>query len=94
MVLNSPLVKLPSEVILINNPFASFTSILSNNGLSIACWVASSARSMPSAIPLPIIVEPAFDITLLTSAKSKFISPGFVISSAIPLTALSKTILD
>ena len=53
-----------------------------------------TAPSAPAPIPLPIIVEPAFDITLLTSAKSKFISPGFVISSAIPPTALSRTAFD
>ena len=35
--LNSPLVKLPFDVIFISNPFASLTSTSSNNGLAIAC---------------------------------------------------------
>ena len=35
---------------------------------------------------MPIIAEPAFDITVRTSAKSRLIWPGVVIRSVIPWT--------
>ena len=47
---------------------------------------ASIARFSPAALPMPIIAEPAFDMTVRTSAKSRLIWPGVVIRSVMPWT--------
>ena len=50
--------------------------------------MAFSILSEPCADPMLITAVPALPITLLTSAKSRFIKLGIVIVSAMPLTAL------
>ena len=63
----------------------------SSSGLEIASSAARVARASPRAEPIPIRAEPAPDITLLTSAKSKFIKPGVVIKSVMPCTPERRT---
>ena len=58
--------------------------VSSSSGLSIAALAASTARVSPVEAPIPIIAEPASDITVRTSAKSRLIRPGIVIRSVIP----------
>ena len=45
---------------------------------------ACLARSSPVAKPIPISAEPASDMIVRTSAKSRLIRPGIVIRSVIP----------
>ncbi len=49
------------------------------------------ARSMPLATAEPIIAMPCSDITVRTSWKSTFTSPGLLMISAMPATALFST---
>ena len=79
-------------VMFTNTPRAPSSVTLSSNGLAIACSVAKRARSIPCAKPEPIMAMPMIPITLRTSAKSKLIMPGQVITSAIPATALRNTL--
>ena len=50
-------------------------------------------RCSPVAEPMPIIAAPIPDITVLTSAKSTLIMPGWTMNSVIPCTASSNTSL-
>ncbi len=70
-------------VILKSTPRAPLISI-SSSGLAIASCAASSARVSPLASPMAIRAEPAVDMIVFTSAKSRLISPGTVIRSLIP----------
>ena len=54
------------------------------SGEEIAILAASAARFSPAAEPMPIIAEPASDMTARTSAKSRLIWPGVVIRSVMP----------
>ena len=63
---------------------APSTEAPSSNGLEIARRAASSARSFPSAVPVPIIASPLPDMIVFTSAKSRLIRPGTRIRSEIP----------
>ena len=58
--------------------------VVSSSGLWIACFAASSALFSPDAQPIPICAIPVFSIIVLTSAKSRFTSPGTLIKSDIP----------
>ena len=69
----------------------AFSMDTSMSGLRKALTTASSARSSPRPSPSAIIDTPPFFMVVLTSAKSRFTSPGFEISSAIPLTARTRT---
>ena len=63
----------------------------SRSGEWIARRAASWARFRPEAKPIPMMAEPEFKRTVLTSAKSTLIMPGVIIKSAIPSTAWLKT---
>ncbi len=63
----------------------------SSSGELIAFCAACTARPSPRAEPMPINALPAPDMTLLTSAKSRLISPGVVIRSVMPWTPESST---
>jgi hypothetical protein len=80
-------------VIFTRTPFASFKLISSRSLLETACSAAILALSGPVALPVPIIAVPFSDMTVLTSAKSTFQSPGLTIISDIPLTAPPNTSL-
>src|SRR6202021_98833 len=54
--------------------------LASSSGLEIAISAAATDRSSPRAEPMPMSAEPAPDMTDLTSAKSRVIRPGVVIS--------------
>ena len=56
------------------------------SGEETAIFAASTARFSPEADPMPIIAEPASDMTVRTSAKSRLIWPGVVIRSVMPWT--------
>ena len=56
------------------------------SGDEIACVAASVARFSPVETPMPIIAEPALDMIVRTSAKSRLIWPGVVIRSVMPWT--------
>ena len=90
---NSPRDRFSPAVILTKIPRAPCRFTSSSRGLRIAASAASRARSAPTAVPVPIIAMPISDITVLTSAKSTLIMPGFIIRSAMPLTAPSNTSL-
>ncbi len=47
-------------------------------------WRRSMARPSPSAMPVPMIARPMPDMIVLTSAKSRLISPGTRIRSEMP----------
>ena len=83
--------KVKSELpeMLIKAPLALEMS-MSNNGLLNASCTDSIALSPDSDSPIPIIAIPEPFMIELMSAKSKLISPGLVMSSVIPLTALPK----
>ena len=76
-----------------NIPFALFKLTSSNNGHETASFAADIALSGPSENPEPITATPISLITVLTSEKSTLIKPGLLIISAIPSTALFKTLL-
>ena len=65
--------------------------MLSRSSLEMACLAASSALSGPTATPVPIIAPPPLAITLLTSSKSRLISPGEEMMLLMPSTALERT---
>ena len=48
--------------------------LASSRGDETAISAAARARSSPRAEPMPIRAEPAFDMTALTSAKSRLIN--------------------
>jgi len=52
--------------------------------LEMARRAASIARSGPSAMPVPIIARPMPDMIVLTSAKSRLMSPGTRMRSEMP----------
>ena len=56
----------------------------SRSGLEIACLAASAARFSPVPTPMPISASPWSLIMVLTSAKSRLITPGTVIKSEMP----------
>ena len=52
----------------------------------MALSAATTARSSPSASPVPIIALPISPITVRMSAKSRLIRPGMTIRSVTPRT--------
>ena len=66
---------LPPEIFTIT-PLAVFISMFSIKGFVKAKFEASTALLSPSATAVPIIANPISFITVLTSAKSRFIRPG------------------
>ena len=90
---NSPRDKFSPAVIFTKIPLAPSKFTSSSKGLLIAVSAASLALHSPTLAPVPIIAIPISDITVFTSAKSTLILPGFIIKSAIPLTAPNKTSL-
>ena len=81
------------ELTFTNMPLAPARLTSSSNGLDMADSAALRARSSPEARPAPIMAIPISPITVRTSAKSTFIRPGEVISSAMPCTACNNTSL-
>ena len=71
-------------VTLMMTPRDPFTDAPSSSGLEMARRAASIARSWPSAIPVPIMASPMPAMIVLTSAKSRLISPGTRIRSEMP----------
>ena len=65
--------------------------LASSSGLAMAISAATTARSSPRALPMPMSAEPALLMTLLTSAKSRLIRPGVVMRSVMPWTPDSST---
>ena len=57
----------------------------------MASCAASTARSSPVALPVPMRAAPRFDMTVRTSAKSTFTSPVTEIRSEIPWVAWRST---
>ena len=60
--------------------------VVSSRGLWIAIFAAISALFSPAARPIPMWATPLSAITVRTSAKSRLITPGLEIRSAIPCT--------
>ena len=58
---------------------------LSSNGLFRAISAAILARFSPECSPVPIMACPLFFIMVFISEKSRFIIPGEVIKSVIPI---------
>ena len=78
-------------VTLMMTPRAPLTDASSSSGLEIAALAASIARPSPSARPVPMIARPMPDMIVLTSAKSRLISPGTRIRSEMPWIACRST---
>ena len=57
----------------------------------MAPFAASSARSSPDPTPMPMSAEPAPVMIERTSAKSRLMSPGVVMSDVIPSTPWNRT---
>ena len=74
-------------------PAALEMSTSSISGHFIADSIARLARSEPPSQADPMTALPFVDMTERTSLKSRFISPGLVMTSAMPHTALNKTSL-
>jgi len=74
------------QVMFIRTPLAPVMETSSRSGWEIAFSAASIALFSPLATPIPINAIPAFDMVVLTSAKSRLISPGTIIKSVIPFT--------
>ncbi len=89
--LTSCSVMLGPPVMLTSTPRAPEISTSSSSGLEMACFVASAARSGPSAIPVPMRASPMFAMIVLTSAKSRLTRPGTVMRSLMPRVACSST---
>ncbi len=68
-------------VMLMSTPLAPFIDTSSSSGLEMAASAAFSARSSPSASPVPIIALPISLITVLMSAKSRLMRPGIMMRS-------------
>ena len=85
--------KLISEppVMLSNKPLVPSKETLSKSGFDIAASAASIALLSPAASPFPNTALPISDITALTSAKSRFISPGIIIKSVTARTPACNT---
>ena len=64
--------------------------LVSRRGLCIAALAAFSALSSPSPCPMPMWATPLSFIIVLTSAKSRLITPGLDIRSEIPWTPCLK----
>ena len=64
----------------------------SSSGEATACSAAMRARSTPAALAEPIIAMPISLITVRTSSKSTLTSPGKLMISAMPPTALRSTL--
>src|SRR2546425_424114 len=79
-------------VTLISTPWAVDTST-SRSGELIASSIASTARLSPTAwlSPRPIIATPPPFMIVLTSLKSRFTRPGFVMISVSPLIDRMRT---
>ena len=58
----------------------------SRSGEEIADRAASSARPSPEPCPIPISAEPAPVMTAFTSAKSRLMRPGVMMSEVMPST--------
>ncbi len=58
--------------------------VMSSSWLEMACSAAMRARSSPLAWPTAISAAPPSDMIVRTSAKSRLIKPGTVISSEMP----------
>ncbi len=86
----SVIVKFVPLVRFTNTPRAPLTDTSSKSGWDMALSAASSARLSPLAIPVPMRAMPAFDMVVLTSAKSRFTRPGIMIRSVIPFTECSR----
>ena len=84
-------VMFPPPVMLIRMPVAPSICTSSRSGLSTAARAATIARVSPVAVPVPIRATPMLLMIVRTSAKSTLISPGMVIRSEMPCTALSRT---
>ena len=65
--------------------------LMSSNGLEIAIRAASWARVSPEPCPMAISAPPESCMIDFTSAKSRLISPGSVISSLMPWMPWRKT---
>ena len=76
---------------LISTPWAPSMDRSSSSGLEIAARAASTARSSPRAVPVPISATPISFMIVRTSAKSRLMSPWIVMRSEIPRTALKRT---
>ena len=92
--LNSLKVSLLLELMFMSTPRAPARFTSSNKGLDMARSAATLARSDPEAVADPIIAMPFSDIRVRTSAKSTFINPGTLMTSAMPATAPCKTLLE
>ncbi|MBT9142715.1 MAG: hypothetical protein DDT29_01109 [Dehalococcoidia bacterium] len=64
---------------------------VSNNGLAIAFFAASTVRLSPEPTPIPMRAAPVSFIIVFTSAKSKLIRPGTAIKSEMPCTPWRRT---
>ena len=81
--LTSKRVKFGPPVTLNSTPRAP-SMVMSSNWLEMACSAAMRARSSPEALPTAINAAPPSLIMVRTSAKSRLIRPGTVMSSEIP----------
>ena len=63
----------------------------SSSGDEMAALAASTARVSPVPWPMPISAEPAPVMTDFTSAKSRLMRPGVVISDVMPSTPWNRT---
>ena len=77
-------------VMLSKTPFAP-SMLMSSSGLEIANRAASWARVSPVPRPMAINAPPESDMIALTSAKSRLMRPGSVMSSLIPWMPWRKT---
>ena len=64
----------------------------SSSGLEIAAFAASAARFSPPETPMPMSAEPASDMIVRTSAKSRLMRPGIVMRSVMPWTPWRRTL--
>ena len=90
-VVTSSIVISGPPLMLMSTPVAPLMDTLSSRGEQMACCAASTARSSPLALPVPMSAPPRFDITVRTSAKSTFTSPVTEMRSEMPCVACSST---
>ena len=77
--------------VILRSTFSAPSMLVSRSGLSIAARTASWAAFSPLPTPIPICATPLSFIIVLTSAKSQFIIPLWVITSMIPWTPWRRT---
>ncbi len=70
-----------------STPSAPRMSTFSSRGELMAARAAVSARSSPSALPVPMSATPLSCMTERTSAKSRFTTWGFMMMSWMPRVA-------